>query len=540
MPIKLSEADQKFRNPMLFHIDPKTIDLERTLLNLFMLIKHNGVPPRSRAGRKKVTPDSIVEKLLKLENKGQAKGFADNHEPLKWWVMCNLLDLVNRGKADEAVASLKAIHLNAYKYRNPAHVRDYNLSDQVYVMLQEEPTLIDALKQLLAQGWNQQFEELENNGIIDVDTLGILRIVEDAQDHPSIDQRSRLSPCLCPGQARIFCDDVRRLLIYQHVMPRHVLLEYLRTLIGLHTGMYLLRLFHMLPDWVQKGARPSACQNCPVNAQAPEPFAQCPYQKDFELVVDCSDNPRDKMGQLAEANASYYFARIHDYIRATFAINFALQQVQGQTHEPDTHILDVALAAIKERGVQWDMRFQLRKEDLLNSLDEESRATFEPVISLDLPPFETYVELVTQARTSFHLKYHRQLLDSLFQKNRENGLLWSGKSSSQGRRFWLSSRLLETLVQLAVLKEEQAQYHSEPILIDEFIGLMQKRYGLIIHGIEHPRFQDADISVHQAFRANTLNLKQRLREIGFFNVLSDAYIMQRIRPRYPIENEATP
>ena len=130
------------------------------------------------------------------------------------------------------------------------------------------------------------------------------------------------------------------------------------------------------------------------------------------------------------------------------------------------------------------------------------------------------------------------MLDSLFQKNKENGLLWAGKSKYLGRRFWLSSRLLETLVQLAVLKEDSESsenpYFSEPILIEDFLQSLLARYGFIINGISHPRFEQAGIDAHQAFQDNVQNLKQRLREIGFFNVLSDAYIMQRIRPRYPI------
>jgi hypothetical protein len=536
MAIKLSQKDQEFRNELIFHVDAKTIDLERTLLNLFMLIKHNGVPPRSRTGRRKVTPEFFVQRLLKIEEDGLAKGFEENKEPLLWWVMTNLLDLVNRGKPDkEAVASLKAIHLNSYKLRNPSHVRDYNLSDQIYAMLSEEPTLIEELKHFLNEGWNSNFNDLDANKFIDVDTLGILHIIKEEKDTPSADKQTKLSSCLCPGQARVFCDDVRRLLIYKSVIPRHVLLEYLRTLMGFHVGLYLFKLFMLLPDWVKRGERHSACQNCPVNAKDPQPFAKCPYQKEF--VVDCDDSPTNQMGLLAEADATFFFARIHDYVRATFAINMALQFNESKKRNQGE--VDLALKAIQTRGIEWDTHFKIRKNDLLNSMDEESRSSFDDILALKLPEFETFLELVSQVRSSFHLRYHRELLDSLFQKNKDNGLLWAGKSKYLGRRFWLSSRLLETLVQLAVLKEnnesEASGYYSEPILIEDFLNTLQNRYGFIINGIQHPRFADAGIEFHQAFRQNVLNLKQRLREIGFFNVLSDAYIMQRIRPRYPIE-----
>src|SRR5271157_3107362 len=99
--------------------------------------------------------------------------------------------------------------------------------------------------------------------------------------------------------------------------------------------------------------------------------------------------------------------------------------------------------------------------------------------------------------------------------------------------------MLETMVQLAVLKNRknisgETQYYSEPITIEEFMGWVSKRYGFIINGIGLERFQDADVPMHQAFSHNVNKLKERLREIGFYTMLSDSYYMQKIRPRYPI------
>ena len=45
---------------------------------------------------------------------------------------------------------------------------------------------------------------------------------------------------------------------------------------------------------------------------------------------------------------------------------------------------------------------------------------------------------------------------------------------------------------------------------------------------------DATIEDNKAFNNNLNNLKRRLREIGFYTDLSDAYNTQTIRPRYPI------
>ena len=51
--------------------------------------------------------------------------------------------------------------------------------------------------------------------------------------------------------ANLMTEDIRRLLAYQEVVPRHVLLGYIRIILGIHLGLYFLRLLHLLPGWVK-------------------------------------------------------------------------------------------------------------------------------------------------------------------------------------------------------------------------------------------------------------------------------------------------
>ncbi len=290
----------------------------------------------------------------------------------------------------------------------------------------------------------------------------------------------------------------------------------------------------MLPDFVKRGGRHPVCADCPVHPDLEKPFEKCPFHNEF--VVDCGDDPSLPIAELATTDASYLYAKIHSYIRATFSINMSLQ-FKGLTSRQNTSDVDEALSAIKDRGVEFDTRFKLRQEDLLSYLTDEQRTMIDPILSLDLPPFENFIELITHFRSSFLNHYHRQLLDSMFQRSKNTGLIWASKARNSTRRFWMSSRLLETMVQLAVLKndtEAVTPFYSEPIIIEEFLGWIKNRYGFIVNGIGHERFESSDLSIHNAFKQNVESIKRRLREIGFFNVLSDAYIMQRIRPRYEI------
>ena len=90
-------------------------------------------------------------------------------------------------------------------------------------------------------------------------------------------------------------------------------------------------------------------------------------------------------------------------------------------------------------------------------------------------------------------------------------------------------------MQIAVLDATSAdgekQFYSRPILIDEFVTWLKERYGFTIV----PDWPNATIKDYEAFNDNMQHLKSRLREIGFYTDLSDAYNAQKIRPRYEIK-----
>lgn len=541
MNIKLKKQDQEFRNPMIFYGDAKTLEIDRVLLNLFMLIKFGGSRPKSRIGTKEVTINNIVEKIVSKQSEGKVSGFTENQNAVYLWVLSNLTDMVNRGNIEkEKLASLKAIHLNSYKYRNVASARDYSFSEQVFSMLSEAPDLVKQLEKFLSKGWDQMTGGISKGTEVDLDTLGILRVVEDIKDDRGIDNQFKPNKPLCIGQARLFCDDLRRLMAYQNEIPRPVLLEYFKTVMSLHLSLYLFKLLRMLPGWINSGSKHEACINCSVNGQSPEPFKNCPYHSEF--VVDCGDDPDSSVAQIAQEYYAFYNARIQDYIRAMFEINMAKQFIENKNYgRKSPNELEDALNAIKEKGLEWDVYFKMRVQSVMQEKaprtadDEENSMGFKPIVEMGLPPFETFIEIIMHARSSFHYKYHRQLLDSLLQKNKDVGLLWAGRSLKYPRRFWMGPRMLETLIQLAVLVPGHNGFFSKPILIEEYLDWMLNRYGIIVNGIGMHQFEQADIHIHKAFRDNLAALKIKLRETGFFSVLSDAYILQRIRPRYEIK-----
>ena len=153
-----------------------------------------------------------------------------------------------------------------------------------------------------------------------------------------------------------------------------------------------------------------------------------------------------------------------------------------------------------------------------------------------LDEFEKFIEILMIDRGQYHQNYITQCLDSLLLKNKENGLLV--QSRTKPRRFVLSSKLLETLLQIAVLTQsEGGNFFTHEIRIDDLLAFLRNRYGLYIDRLPEDRRESGDILDRRALRLNLETFKRRLREIGFYEDLSDAYVTQQVSPRYIIEND---
>ena len=543
MALKLDKNEQEFRNPQVFYPDHKTIDLDRVLVNLYILLRCDGQRPASRR-----RPPRQIEKVehhrKTLARQAANEGFDTYPEVARAWLESDVFDIVNRGKGPEreAVASLRPLHLDAAKLRVARYCRDYNVSEHVYANLEHggQQTLKD-LKAYLDRGRDTTSDLYDGNTRLDLETLAVLKLTEVFKKslHPSGEKATKHAP-VCVGQARVLNDDLQRLLAYQDEIPRGVMIEYLRALFGLHTALYTLRLSHQLPGWIAEKKAHDACMNCPVTGGSDRPFEGCPYTQSF--VVDMGGDPKTPMGQMATESAAGAYARIYDFISALFSVNQLLQYQEEHKQEiglPVTPANAVGILSAPPADFETWFRIKLKQiRDRNQARGEEPKPEEAAIFDLDLPQFEKFIELITQVRARHHRTYIVQFLDSLFQKNTAYGALEQGRSRSQGRRWRLGGRLLELFVQLAVLqwKDEGTKkaFYSEPILLDHFIAWVEARYGFAIAG-PPPGAPPASLEEQRAYRDNVRALKDQLREIGFFDDLSDAFNAQTIRPRYPID-----
>ena len=228
---KLTKYDPVFRNELIFAGDAKNITLDTTLINLFMLMRNNGSRIKLKL-RHTHTIDSLKKYLESLEKQGYIEGYKENEEAGEDWLRSNLVNMVNRGNLQkENISSLRPMHLESYRIRNAKYARDYNSSDQVFLMLSKQPYVLQGLKYYLSAGWDNSSNTIVGNIQLDVDTVGILHLMRNISiEVLPADNINKIKPLL-ERQADLFCDDIKRLLVYKDIVPRNIFIEYLKTLL---------------------------------------------------------------------------------------------------------------------------------------------------------------------------------------------------------------------------------------------------------------------------------------------------------------------
>lgn len=515
MAIKINKDESLFRNELIFTADAKAVNIDNIMVNLFMLLKHNGIRPkmRARSGTKSfIELETIKNVFDKLEDDGDIKGFKKYPEAAELWMRSNLVNMVFRGNMDkEKISSLRPIHLESYRVRNAPNTRDYNTADQVYLMLGVNPIVKEDLKNFLMEGWDQTTNKINNDDSIDVDSLGLLHIIKNVKPGflESNSSLNQIKPLL-NKQAELYCEDVRRLLVYKRKVPRNVLIEYLKNITSFHLSIYIQKLIHFLPNMVENGTTE--------------------YTDDWNVVVDTTDNFESKISKIAILDNEKLNNKVYDYIKATFQVNAVLRRLK--LDKSNSLNLTKALEALKNKSNDFEIYFEAQWDNLYNSLDDEDKDLIEDLVKYEDTYFEKYIELILKVRGTYQYRYNIQLIDNLSQKNNDRGFMAQGRSKKHPRRFVLGTRLLETLVQIMVLEVSENKFTTRSLSIEELITNLKDRYGLVINGLSEERFKNADIDTHLAFKENVEAFKLKLRQIGFYSDLSDAYILQRIRPRY--------
>jgi len=552
----ISKRDREFRLPKVSYLDFKFLEMDRVLTALFARLAHNGFPSRLRR-KADLSVEAFVEEFL--EHPEWFSGFAAHRDILERWVETHLMDVVNRGKANQAVASPRPLHGFTYRFRNPRHSRDYGAAQHIYEMLAgarqgNGQRALEHLQAFFFQGHDRVTGNTATDNTLDVETQALLRLLNQVEDAADTKSNRESYPPLCVGSADLLAEDIQRLLFYQRFIPRSVMVDYLKILLSFHLALYHLRLTKLLPALVKrKGGDPiCATSACPMNPRSlDDPHGDCPYR--VQLFVDVAGQPDSRVAKLAERSADLQYRRIPAFVKAYFATRkldeFATDLVRrGKLTKPSTdtfsvgdvlQLLDTMHKAEREKF--FGQRVYGLIQDSAGGQDSELDPELKAVASMGLSEFETYIEMLVATRGNFHRQYITECFDSLLLKNRSGAMIAQGRTKNAPRRFILDSRLLEVLLQIAVLRPGGVLgYHTGELRIDELLTHLRERYGICIAQL--PRgdgFGMATIEDRQALRDNMIAFVARLREVGFYRDLSDAFVTQTVTPRYRIEREGT-
>lgn len=548
----LQKRDRELRFLRVSYLDFKHLEMDRVLTSFLARLWHQGY--HSRIWRSfDLTVDEFYREFA--EHPEWFAGFDHHEDAARRWIETHLMDMVNRGGPEQAIAAPRPLHGFTYRFRNPRHSRPYGADEHLYVLFERARgddglRVLEALKEFFFAGVDRASSRSESNAIIDVETQALLRLaevkrIEDLKDDRRV--RESVTP-LCVGSADLLVDDVRRLLLYQRYIPRSVMVDYIKILLSFHLALYHLRLLKLLPALVRRKSAEPICapSQCPMQPQDHDrPQGDCPYR--VGLLVDVANQHGTPMARLAETSADVWYRRIPSFLKAYYSVrkldDFAVflsrqgRLARSARGSEVSELLPLMEGLLREEREPY---FKSRVAAVVDTTDagsEDLGPETQRILELGLPAFDTYIELLMLHRGDVHREGMVKCLDSLLLKHRPGALLTQPRVKDGARRFILDSRLLEVLLQLAVLRPGgRSQFHTEPLRIDALLAFLRARYGLYIDqlppgdGFTTPSHDD-----RAALRANATAFTNRLREIGFYRDLSDAYVTQTVTPRYEVQ-----
>ncbi|MYT21751.1 hypothetical protein GTW69_15870 [Streptomyces sp. SID7760] len=557
----LRKRDSEFRHLGVSYLEFKRVEMDRVLTGFLMRVNHNGQPSKL-AQRYAHDSETFVQEFLDERYTDRFQGFGDSPDMARRWIETQLLDMVNRGKPNQAVAGLRPLHGLTYKFRNYYHSRSYGADAQLYEMLRHArdgrgALALEGIRGFFFNGLDPALGTPLPGSSLDVETQAVLHLNSQVKhDSPQTVNGWYSAPPLCVGQSDLLADDVLRLLSLRDLLPRIVMVEYLKILFAFHLALGQLKTMKMLSSVVERsGAEPSCGpENCPAGpGQGRDSFETCPFH--VGLFVDAAGAPGTPAAALAEHSAEVWLRRIPRFVRAGYTVRkldeFAEHMVsRGEIAKPSrgfftiAEVLQYAGKSYQDRREQF---FAARMDALLDDTPiGEQPEDVRPLLGkgMGLGSFEQYIELLMAYRGKYHNDYITDTIDSLLLKNRPGAVITQPYRGR--RRFVLDSALLEVLVQIALLRpnsrgvKSRFLHHTASLRLDQFMDILRRRYGLYVNQLPTgDGFESTGFEEQAALRTNAEAFTTRMREIGFYNDLSDAYLTQVITPRFVIGEDGT-
>ncbi len=542
-------------------IDYQHFNLEDVLPGLFYVTRL--ARRRGKGSWNERSAFDVAKLLSQTEDKFVGFDGDTERRVLEEWLKVSVLRLRERGESDK-VMSIRPLHFMTYRIDLPSHwthlrsvpefvaaVLHRDPSKEPLGSMTGEPFAIQSCDNLFWKTFGAgiansgshfgqaDLDKYDDNCELDIESLLTVRIAETLRTPPEVTTRTGMRggipgfEPLCPLQARVFREDFSMFLraYPPPTVPVRVLGDYVLCLLALNLTTYSLCHFaasnHLYETGVWTDDRHSS------NGRV--------WQ--LGIYPDLTDGRVRKSRELARQS----YARHHEWmmLQLRTMIGFRLLEYYLRNRNEIRELSN--LRSLK--GIEFLKTLALGRQQSHREAFDAVQASASTVLSIlercqpgekwpddvaniaadtSLPPFDRMVELLATTQDKARDKTV-EFFTSCSRRNLDSGLVRGTPAKRADNYYTFGIKMLETLVQLQVLKPDGTP-RSRFLDIYEFVDRLKERYGIWID--EPPPWLDQSYEARQAAQANFTALKEKLRQLGFFRAVTDARRMQRLRPRY--------
>jgi hypothetical protein len=161
---------------------------------------------------------------------------------------------------------------------------------------------------------------------------------------------------------------------------------------------------------------------------------------------------------------------------------------------------------------------------------DEAKLTVQEALRRALTPLDALVDVVVSVQQKGAVENYVKWFWSTGGLRKSYGLIAGNLRGRRNWRYAMSDDLLASLLRLALTDSQSRRPGSvglhERLSLPAFLFFLEQRFGLLI---ERPPSIADDVQSRAAARRNLDALKRRLRQMGWFEALSDDFTAQYIR-----------
>jgi hypothetical protein len=555
MKLVLPKASRGYYFDRLFLVEMNDFDVERLLPSLFYLTVSKG---RRRSGSPN-DPTSIAEYVRRLASHPSISMSADAatlERLLDQWVRQSVLKMGKTGRRHrgEQIEAVLPVTFGCYKSGFPAETsRQRNVHSFLYRCLVDalkavdyRPTAEAGLAALFTTAFGAGVRigaaphydaKYDGQSVVDVQTLLALTFLDGFQPTPASqrDQALAFGPAL-PTEARQLAVDMLLFVGAYHAhMPPLALTRGLLALIGLELLVYTLSLIHRVNRLV---ADP---------AYAPADDAVPP----FEIYVDFTRERGSVSDQLAKSNVERHLEELRAFYDSSMLLRTLDRFVQfhGDLQRSVQH-LDTPHYLAALASLASDPAIEARAAAELESIQHETleacatdaeraeaTAWFDDVKRQSESALTRAVRALSKAQSKKAIESYVSWYWSAGGLRKPFGLLAGNLTGRRNWRYAMSDELLLAIVQLAMAENPSGDFSNVTtrarVRLPDFLEFLRMRFGILV---DRPPAADDSVAARAAARDNLEALRRRLRQMGWFEALSDDFAAQYLRN--PLRNGA--